>query len=246
MSPETLKRLEEMIKLIDRGVSKDDFEKFAVKILDLVVQMEKRNSQAIADMQKTHETMLSQMQNSHNDNYTDLKGKVNDVFVGEQVNRMKTEHAQRISEMVKKLQSIKDGKTPSREELVALIKPLIPPPKEGRTGRTENLSDIHDDIKQLKEDMKKQKSRVMGGGITGRDLFKDIDISTQLDGVTKTFNIQAVWYIIDVDLSSFPYGALRKTIDYTWTNKTITFTDTIDAATQLAAGQSCIIKAVLP
>ena len=245
MNPETLKRLEEMIKLLDRGVSKDDFEKFAVKILDLVVQMEKRNSQAIADLQEVHEAMLSQMRNNHASNYSELKGKVNDVFVGEQMNRMKTEHAQRISEMVKKLQSVKDGKTPSREELVALIKPLIPPPKEGRMGRTENLSDIHDDIKQLKEDIEKQKSRVMGGGITGRDLFKDIDISDQLNGSTKTFNIQAIWTITSVDLSSFPYGSLRKNVDYSFTNKSITFLGTIDATVQLAAGQSCVITAVL-
>lgn len=84
----------------------------------------------------------------------------------------------------------------------------------------------------------------MGGGIVGRDIIQDVDISSQLDGVTKTFNIPAVWRIITVDLSSFPYGSCRKTIDYTYTTSSITFTSQIDAATQLSSGQSCILTVV--
>ncbi len=80
--------------------------------------------------------------------------------------------------------------------------------------------------------------------IAGRDIFKDIDISDQLDGLTKTFNISAIWTVISIDLSSFPYGSLRKNIDYTWTPTSITFTDQIDAATQLSAGQSCVLTVV--
>lgn len=98
-------------------------------------------------------------------------------------------------------------------------------------------------IKGLKELINKKP--VYSGGIAGRDLFKDIDISASLDGSTKTFNIPAVWNILTVNLSSFPYGALRKGIDFTWTPSTITFTSAIDAATQLAAGQTCILTAVV-
>lgn len=81
--------------------------------------------------------------------------------------------------------------------------------------------------------------------IVGRDIITDIDISDDLDGVTKTVNIQAVYNIISVSLSSYPYGTLRKNIDYTFTNTSITFTDEIAASTQLSAGQKCIITAVL-
>ena len=159
-----------------------------------------------------------------------------------------TQINQSLNKIDKKISEIKDGNTPTETELLALIKPLIPLPVKGDKGNDgviEDIKDIREDIKELKEDMKKQKSRVFGGGIVGRDLFKDIDISSQLDGATKTFNIQAVWRIISVDLSSFPYGSLRKTADYTWTPTSITFTNQIDAATQLSAGSSCIITAVL-
>lgn len=84
-----------------------------------------------------------------------------------------------------------------------------------------------------------------GSGITGKDFIRPIDISSQLDGIKKTFNIQAIYYPISVSLSSYPYASLRAGIDYTWTPTSITFTSEIDAETQLASGQKCIILAVL-
>lgn len=82
------------------------------------------------------------------------------------------------------------------------------------------------------------------GGVAGRDVFQDIDISAQFDGIKTTFNIPAVWKIITVDLSSYPYGSLRKNIDYTWTPTSITFTSNIDPTTQLSIGQNCILTVV--
>lgn len=101
-------------------------------------------------------------------------------------------------------------------------------------------------IKDLKKFVKKYapSNQNITAGIIGRDIIKDIDISAQLDGVTKTFNLPAVWNIISVNLSSFPYGSLRKSIDFTYTPTSITFTSQIDASTQLATGQSCILTVV--
>lgn len=101
-------------------------------------------------------------------------------------------------------------------------------------------------IKGLDEKLAKIK-KPSGGGVTGtgaRDLIKDIDLSAQLNGVLTTFNIQSIWNVISVNLSSYPYGSLRKNIDYTWTPTSITFTSTIDPTTQLSAGQQCILTVV--
>ncbi len=101
-------------------------------------------------------------------------------------------------------------------------------------------------IKGLEKRLKgiENKPSTPGGGIVGRDLIKDIDLSDQLDGVLATFNIPVVWNIVSVDLSSYPYGSLRKNIDYTWTPTSITFTSEIDPATQLSVGQKCILTVV--
>ena len=102
-------------------------------------------------------------------------------------------------------------------------------------------------IKDLEGRLKKLEKRPIGsmsGGVLGRDLVKDVDISAQLDGVTTTFNIPAIWNVISVDLSSFPH-ALRKTIDFTYTSTSITFTSQIGPSTSLATGQTCVFTVML-
>jgi hypothetical protein len=110
----------------------------------------------------------------------------------------------------------------------------------------EKLSiDAIKDLRKELEELKKIRNRELTpGGIIGRDLVKDIDISSSLDGMTTTFNIQSIWNVVSVNLSSYPYGSLRKNIDYTWTPTSITFTSNIDPATQLAPGQQCILTVV--
>ncbi len=106
-------------------------------------------------------------------------------------------------------------------------------------------------IEEIEEKMEELSKKIVvnnqpAQSIVGRDIITDIDISESLDGVTKTFDIQAIYNIISVSLSSFPYGSLRKNIDYTFTPTSITFTDEIVADAQLSAGQKCIITAILP
>lgn len=112
-----------------------------------------------------------------------------------------------------------------------------------------DIENIKEDIKEMREEISELKKKSKGGtqvnaGIVGRDLIKDIDLSSQLNGSTKTFNLPVVWNIFSVSLSSYPYGSLRKGIDYTWTPTSITFTSTIDETTQLANGQQCILSVV--
>lgn len=104
-------------------------------------------------------------------------------------------------------------------------------------------------IKGLKENL--ERLSILGNAppqnmasIAGRDIFRDLDISAQFNGVLTTFNIPAVWNVVNVSLSSYPYGSLRKNIDYRYTPTTITFLSTIDPITQLSAGQQCVLTVV--
>lgn len=96
----------------------------------------------------------------------------------------------------------------------------------------------------LIEKMARTKAGKGSGGITGRDIIQSYDLSPELDGVTKTFNIPGNWRVISVDGSSFPYK-FRKFVDYTYTPQTITFTDEITASSSLAAGQTVEIIYVI-
>lgn len=97
--------------------------------------------------------------------------------------------------------------------------------------------------KELNELKKAKSANMNGGGIVGRDIVKNYDLSSHLNGVTKTFNIPGVWSIISVACSSFP-NVLRPVIDYTNTDSTITFTSEIDAGTTLATGQTVVLTIV--
>ncbi len=79
-----------------------------------------------------------------------------------------------------------------------------------------------------------------GGNNGGGHVVKAHDLSPQLNGVLKTFNLPAMWRVISVTSSSFP-TAFREGIDYTWTPQSITFTDEVSASGTLATGQTLII-----
>lgn len=167
---------------------------------------------------------------------------------------------QRLTEDITNTRSVVEAQI---EENTKVLKSMIEEPTD--------FSSVHERIEELREQMptefspKEIEDRIaeledkieeigrrkgttivesIAGGVMGRDLVRDIDLSDQLDGVTKTFQTQAMHNVVTVALSSYPYGTLRKGIDYTWTPTSITFTDTIDAATQLAAGQQCILTIV--
>lgn len=141
----------------------------------------------------------------------------------------------RIDEVEKRIPTLPEAPTP--EGVRDMLETL-----EGKerlnVSAIDGLEDLIDRVATVEK-----RPTVMQGGIMGRDLFKDIDLSSQLDGVTKTFNLPSVYNIISVNLSSFPH-ALRKNIDFTYTSNTITFTSEIDAAVSLATGQTCVLTVV--
>ena|SRR3990167_8535890 len=162
----------------------------------------------------------------------------------------------------RKLTQIRDGKDgidgndADEEKIVKNILSKIPEPAketaevirekleslkgEDRLDK-EAIRGLEEELNALKEELVKEKRFVGGGGgsVNARGLIKALDISSSLDGITATFNIQAVWKVIDIKLSSKP--VLRETIDWTWTPTSVTFTSEINASTDLAAGQSCIL-----
>ena len=106
-------------------------------------------------------------------------------------------------------------------------------------------------IYKLREELDELKKKIdskvmpMGGGSSGGGrIVKTYDLSDSLNGVLKTFSLPAFWRVLVVHLASSPFSASRPTTDYTTdaSAMTITFTAQIDAATQLATGQSCLIE----
>jgi len=132
-----------------------------------------------------------------------------------------------------------------------IVGPPGPPGPKGDTivGPPDTAQDIVKKIKGVFSfyDLKDRPYIPVNEGSSGRTLHRGggstvlaHDLSSDLDGVTKTFSIPSNSSVLMVVSSSFP-TIFRPTIDYTRTGSSITFTSEITAATTLASGQSIII-----
>ena len=103
-----------------------------------------------------------------------------------------------------------------------------------------------EEIEKAIEELKKRKGITLfgggGGSSSGGKVVKIYDISSQLDGSTKTFVIPSNWRVLTVHASSFPFSAFRPNVDFTYTSSSITFTSEITEAVTLASGQSVLVE----
>lgn len=161
---------------------------------------------------------------------------------------------------------IQDGKTPTQEELIALIKPLIILPsteslvEEAEKKLETNLPQLGEPIRDALEFLQGEErldasaikgldekvtsitsKQVIHGGGGGLPRIHRIDLSSNLNGSTKSFVIGSHLGIISVESDSAPFGAFRFSTDYTSGGKTIEFTDNVEASVALAAGHSLIV-----
>lgn len=224
---------------------------------EAVVQAEKDVATFTEEATAKIDDRLSQIQNGHTPTDNELRALI--IPLIPTVQNGHTPTPEEIIALIRPLiPEIKNGVSPTKEELTALILSVIPK-DEPETGEQIvekiNTVPLEDEehkigigqiaglIKRL-DGIARQFSQIPSS-VTGRDIFEDIDISSQLNGVLKTFSFHAVYKVISVDLSSFPFGAFQKTTDYTWDSKgTITFTSEIDASTQLSTGQKCILTVI--
>ena len=229
-------------------LTKKDFVEALKIVFQWLNKLDLNQGESLKLLQDSYGEFIGKFKNDFDTGLNDLKGKVDSVFVGERVGAIEKRSEDLIAKIIQKMSLIKDGKTPTGDELVALIKPLIPLPLKGLKGDSadsKEVGDLQKRVKNLETEIKTLRRRpIGGGGPVGRDWIKDIDISDQLNGVKKTFDIQGVWNIISVHCSAWPY-ALRKTVDFTYTKTSITFTSEINAESVLKAGQTVVLTAVL-
>lgn len=148
----------------------------------------------------------------------------------------------------------KDGINPNPEDVVPLVLEKLPKAKELQGEEiVDKINALPTDNEELKIDVshikgipKDKSGNTLFTAIRGPEV-KIYDLSSQLDGSTKTFSLPAYGLVFDVRSSSFPY-AFRPTVDYTTdgANMTITFTSEINASTTLATGQTIYVLYLTP
>lgn len=243
---------------LDSGaVQKEELAQVVKTIIEMLKLVQDLATNEIKEIKDQMDEFLTDAKNTSSVN-ADLLNELSSLFesnkklnIGVLANEVRQELSE-LSSRIPKVPKMKDVWT-RIAEVEAKI-PTLPDEKLGEDYRNalealpegdklaiEAIQDLRKELDSLKRLITANKGG--GGAIAGRDLFKDIDLSASLDGVTKTFNIPVVWNIISVHTSSFP-NALRKTVDFTYTPTSITFTSQIDAATTLAAGQTVVLTVV--
>ena len=258
-SPEKLlSLLSDVHNLFNDSVKKDEFLAFVKQLMASVNATHERMLEMVAQNKGNTDTTIAELKKEmaqHEQGMEDMMSKMHATHSKEMesaMQQLQKEVNAKIQDVLSKIPTIPDltEKFLALEEMI----PEIPDQILGEDMRNalealptgdklaidaiENLQEELDKIRKIKST-----ATVSGGGIVGRDIIKDYDLSPYLDGATKTFNIPAVWNIVSVDTSSFPH-ALRKNIDYTWTPQSITFTSEIDETTTLAQGQTVILTIV--
>lgn len=140
MDEKKLKHLEELIKLASNSLTKEDFVEAFQVVADTIEALKKDNEKEFSLMQKALDALTKKVKEDAQFDVGELRQEVERV-VGMQLTSIQSA-----------LAKVKDGKTPkkgvdyfdgedgadalppTKQELIALIKPLIPEPKEGPPG----------------------------------------------------------------------------------------------------------------
>lgn len=233
MNDKLLARLEQLVGTLDQQVTKEDFVKSFENVIQLVLRIEKQTSDAVSRLEQTYQNLLKNTQDSHSKSLSDLKSQVDSVFVGNRLDSMQRQ-------IDAKLASVKDGKDGK-------------PGKSGKNGKngvngltpTVDYQKIYDDVLnalqsgQVKLPESKQ-SKVMNYGISGgaKGRIHHYDLSSQCNGVLKTFSVPLNFGIVGVFSTQAPI-IYRPLVDWTAGNRTLTLTSAVDAP---ATGQTLWIS----
>lgn len=286
MPNDKLQKLQELIKLANDGLSKQDFLDNFKLVVDYIKKIEANLTANIDEKTKTAEEQLAilkidyeaEIQKVKNEtiklteeNKTTIPNikkwamqKISELFLKSNVSAALTDRLNefdlKLEEVDKRIAEINDFTLPDASTLAVeasklaqeALLPLIPV-KEPLMAKNADLEAEEEleikSIKGLKEIIDGLKRDIISsrtihalGTSGGGRICKAYDLSDQLNGVTKIFNLPAMWRIISVQLSSVP-NVLRPTVDYVYdaSAHTITFTSEINADTSLATGQTCVL-----
>lgn len=259
---DNLTKLKELIKVAQDGVTKEEFTTNFRIIIDLVKKLKEEHKESLDSIDTKYLLKIEELLgNLRSESWSVLEKTQKEVM-----DYCKSEMSKMSKEIKDKIESIEDGEDGEdadeekcAEMAVEKLKPLIPKiediekdlPKLGTEIRN-SLELLQGEerldasaIKGLEEKFQELERRinsksVMGGGGVGKHNVEVYDLSDSLNGVTKTFNLPAMWKLLKVESTSTPI-VFRKGIDFTSTNTSVTFTDQIDAATTLAAGQTVLL-----
>lgn len=228
-------------------LKKGDFEKYFKQVLQLVLDMQRRQQKAITDLEKTYAQLLAKMQSDSDYRHNELKGQTNQLFVGERLNEMSKHNEMSMSEMKKMMSEMIDkklkevdgrmmkldaGEKTMRGNLDGHAK-LFGMQVEQKLKEVDKYKiDKAEVIEELKKEFQKIKdvlANIPRGRAMGRakvPMPRMVDLTSQQNGSARTFNVPPdTVRIFGAFSSQFPYAIALS--DISKAGNQITLGDTV-------------------
>jgi len=235
-------KLEQLLKLANEGLTREEFIEFLGNIVKLVKRVEIRLDDAISGMSETHIKLKDKIKSDSELSLTDLR-----ALMGKEMSRINKSIDDKIKEADTKLGEVKNGENGKDADEVKIVKNVlaqivIPEYKETILDDAfeirNKLETLNDDdrleivaIKDLREELdeiKQIKSQSLGGGGLSK-ISMDIHIldpytpTGTVNGTNKDFVLQRLPNP-STSLKVYKDGQkMQLTTDYTLSDKTITF-----------------------
>ncbi len=252
--PKKIEKFKQLLEILNDGVGKNEFQKNFNRILKFLISLKESNQAEFKKLNKRMNEFEDKLKNDNDNRLGSMDKSLSDVIdkLGSALNK-------KLDDKIILIKDGADGRDADEnkvsiiasERALEAITPLIPTTsgikkellKMGRILRKALKKKLRiSDIKGLKEALDKKviyTGTSGGAGMGGSIRF--YDLSSQLNGVLKTFQLPAFARVVDVKLSSIP--VMREDTDYEINGSTfqITFKSGVKASTALDSGQSCWI-----
>jgi len=181
-----LEKLQKILEAFDNdSLTKEDILKAFEKVVNIVIELKKQNTEEIAQLRSAFEQITKKIGSDTNLTLEDLKKKTNDLFVGERMNDLASQVAQKLKDVDERMATVKSGIDGKNG-------------KDGRNGRDgvsirgeDGLGFSQEMLDKVEELLNKpqQLGRAFGPSvITPRPLSNITPVGT-INGVNKDFRL---------------------------------------------------------
>ena|SRR3990167_3332621 len=234
-----LKKLENLLNLLDESLTKEEFVKSFEAVVNLILKVQKdlqdKNEVAIDSLEKMFEKLALKLESANKEDITEIKVKIEGALKDQQAG---------MNLIYDKMKDIRSGRDADEEKIVEKVLARIPPPPQFEKVEPETPEQTRNKLEYLKgkerlrieaiaglkeaiEELKERKplgDRILGMGGGKRPIYVQEVPSGTLDGSNREFTLTTNYVSDSVSISV--NGVEQRpgsTREYILSGKTITF-----------------------
>lgn len=121
-----LKKLEALLAMMDESLTKEDFVKSFENVIAYVKKIEDKTATDVQNLKATLESLAEKLRRDTTDDITAFQAEAS-VAISSQMKSMTEDYAQKMAQVLAKIDSVRDGKDADEELIVEKVLKRIPP-----------------------------------------------------------------------------------------------------------------------